>query len=63
MTLLYEVCNTLPMSRKNKRVPDAAKVANKGWAEARLQHSNLNLTVPSGKVYKRPKAGSKNREW
>jgi len=48
---------------KRKSVPQAAKVRNEKWRDARLIHSNLNLTVPSGKVYKRPKAGGRNRDW
>lgn len=48
---------------KRKAVPQAAKVENKGWMRARVQQANLNLTVPSAKVYKRPKAGGKGRDW
>jgi len=36
---------------------------NENWMRARLAHSNRNLTVPSGKGYKRPKAGGRNRDW
>lgn len=50
---------------KNKRnkVPQAAKVRNEDWMRARLDHSNRNLTVPSGKKYKRAKAGARGRDW
>lgn len=48
---------------KQKPIPQAAKLENKALMRARVQQSNLNLTVPSGKVYKRPKAGSKGRDW
>jgi hypothetical protein len=49
-------------SRNKNRREQAAKFAkgeNKGWRDARLQHSNMNLTVPSGKVYKRPAPGKR----
>jgi len=46
-------------SGKNRR-PQAAKGENKEWMRARLDHSNMNLTVPSGKVYKRK---PKHKEW
>lgn len=38
---------------KNKRRPQAPKSRNEDWMRARLDHANRNLTVPSGKVYKR----------
>jgi hypothetical protein len=43
--------------------PQAPKGRNIEWAKARLQQSNMNLTVPSGKVYKRAKAGARERDW
>lgn len=46
-------------SKAKNRRPQTTKVENKGWRDARLQHSNMNLRVPSGKVYKRPSPGSK----
>lgn len=49
-------------NHKNRR-QQTPKPRNEAWAQARLDHSNRNLTVPSGKVYKRPKAGSRNKEW
>jgi len=61
LTWLYDRTYTRDMKRKS--VPQAAKVRNEKWRDARLIHSNLNLTVPSGKVYKRPKAGGRNRDW
>lgn len=36
---------------------------NEDWMRARLEHSNRNLTVPSGNRYKRPKAGARGRDW
>ena len=46
------------MANKRKRRPQNPKARNEGWAKARLQHSNMDLTVPSGNVYKRkPKHG------
>lgn len=47
---------------KRKR-PQAPKPRNIGWRDARLEQSNRNLTVPAGNVYKRPKAGGRNRDW
>lgn len=48
--------------KKNKR-PQAQKSRNEDWMRARLEHSNRNLTVPSGKRYKREKAGARGRDW
>lgn len=46
------------MAKNRKRRPQTPKPRNEGWAKARVQHSNMNLTVPSGNVYKRkPKHG------
>lgn len=51
------------MAKKRSHAMQAAKVENKGWMRARVQQGNMNLTVPSGKAYKRPKAGGKGRDW
>jgi len=48
--------------KKNKRA-QTPKPRNEAWAKARLEHSNRNLTVPSGKKYKRAKAGARGRDW
>lgn len=48
--------------KKNKRT-QTPKPRNEAWAQARLDHSNRNLTVPSGKKYKRAKAGARGRDW
>ena len=50
-------------SRNKNRRAQVPKTENKGWRDARLQHSNMNLTVPSGKVYKRDRAGARGRDW
>ena len=49
-------------SGKNRR-QQAVKGENKEWMRARLDHSNMNLQVPSGKVYKRDRAGARGRDW
>ena len=38
---------------KNTRRPQTPKPRNEDWMRARLDHSNRNLTVPSGKKYSR----------
>ena len=53
---------------KNKNRREQAKKpvmpgANPDWMRARLDHSNRNLTLPSGNRYKRPKAGARGRDW
>jgi hypothetical protein len=40
------------MASKTRR-PQTPKARNEDWMRARLEHSNRNLTVPSGKKYKR----------
>jgi hypothetical protein len=49
-------------SGKNRR-EQTPKAENKAWRDARLQHSNMNLTRPSGKVEKRPNKGARGRDW
>lgn len=46
-------------SGKNRREQKPKNTGNEGWMRARLDHSNRNLTVPSGKAYRRPSPGSK----
>lgn len=50
------------MAKKRDRRPQAAKVRNEDWMRARLQHSNMELTRPSGNTYKRKPKHSK-RGW
>jgi len=44
--------------RKPRRRPQTPKPRNEEWMRARLDQSNRNNTVPSGKVYNR-----KRQEW
>lgn len=49
------------MGKKNtNRRPQTPKVRNEEWMRARLDHTNRNLTVPSGRAYKRK---PKHKEW
>jgi len=48
--------------KKNKRA-QPPKPRNEAWAKGRLEHANRNLTVRSGKKYKRAKAGARGRDW
>lgn len=41
------------MAKSNRRPQTPKPVRNEAWMRARLDHSNQNLTVPSGKKYKR----------
>lgn len=50
------------MSKSRNTAQDQAP-RNEGWMRGRLVQSNKNLTVPSGKAYKRPKAGARGRDW
>lgn len=54
---------SVPMTKNRNRRVQASKSENRGWMAARLQHSNMNLTVPAGKgagSYKRkPKHAKK----
>lgn len=43
-----------------KRKPQAPKPRNEAWMRARLDQSNRNNTIPSGKRYKRK---PKHKEW
>lgn len=49
---------------KNKR-PQAPKVGNRAMAMAfqEIRRSSAASPIPSGKTYKRPKAGAKGRDW
>lgn len=54
------------MSKGQRRRAQAQKVhtgENREWMRARLQQSNMELTRPSGKKYKREKAGARGRDW
>lgn len=51
------------MSHRKRKTPQNPKPRNIDWRDARLQHSNRNLTVPSGKAYKRDRAGARGRDW
>lgn len=44
---------------RNRRAQTPKPVRNEGWMRARIDHSNRNLTVPSGKAYRRPAPGTK----
>jgi hypothetical protein len=43
----------------NNRRPQGVKSENRDWMRARLDHSNRNNTIQSGKRYKRPAPGQK----
>lgn len=52
------------MSNSKRRRAQAKKShqgRNESFMRATLDHANMNLTVPSGKRYKREKAGARNR--
>jgi hypothetical protein len=50
------------MGKKQRRRPQAVKSENKDWMRARVDQTNMNLTVPSGNVYKRKPKHAK-RGW
>jgi len=52
------------MSKKRQR-PQAQKSRNKALYDAmvEIRRSNATAPIPSGKQYKRPKAGSRGRDW
>jgi hypothetical protein len=51
------------MSKQQRRRAQTPKPRNEEWMRARLDQSNRNNTVPSGKRYKRDKAGARGRDW
>lgn len=53
------------MSKKNRRPQRQKNMGNREYYDAMmgLRRSNATVPVPSGKTYKRPKAGARGREW
>lgn len=48
---------------KKQRRPQAQKNTAYARAMQELRRSNATAPVPSGKQYKRPKAGARGRDW
>lgn len=55
--------NSKSKNRREQTVKPVMPGANKEWMQERLRQGNMNLRVPSGKVYKREKAGARGRDW
>jgi hypothetical protein len=55
--------NSKAKNRRPQTVKPVMPGRNEEWMRARLDQSNSNLRVPSGKVYKREKAGARGRDW
>lgn len=53
------------MSKKRRYRPQTPKSRNQDLHKAmvELRQGSRTSPVPSGKTYRRPKAGSRNREW